>query len=127
MSPRPDYILLCRLLDSSLRPFSHLGAESLTQEMEKELLIALSQVFTQVNKWTHQFGSQSKFDTDEELDLSDNRHCLAKIIGDLVFLFAVNNPYAQHLVGNTLLAISKFVIAGAVGKSSFIFCVFSWN
>ncbi|XP_073065235.1 uncharacterized protein [Primulina eburnea] len=118
MSPRPEYILLCGFLDVALRPFSHLGAEFLSQETEKELLIALSQVFTQVKKWTHQLGSQSKFDPDEELDLSnsgdsylDNRHCLAKIIGDLVFLLAVNNPYAQHLVGNTLLASSKFVIA----------------
>ncbi|KZV47515.1 hypothetical protein F511_14587 [Dorcoceras hygrometricum] len=41
---------------------------------------------------------------------SDDCHCLAKIIGDLVFLFAVNNPFAQHLVETTLLAISKFVI-----------------
>lgn len=126
MSPRPEYILLCRLLDGALRPFSHLGAESLTQEMEKELLIALSQVYTQVKKWTHQFGSQSKFDTDEELDLSDNRHCLAKIIGDLVFLFAVNNPYAQHLVENTLLAISKFVIASGSSWEIFmhLLCLF---
>lgn len=139
MNPRPEYMLLCRLLDGALRPFSHLGAESFTQEMEKELLIALSQVFTQVKKWTDQFGSQSKFDTDEELDLSnsgeslvtataysDNLHCLAKIIGDLVFLFAVNNPYAQHLVGNTLLAISKFVIASGSSWEIFIhiLCLF---
>ncbi|XP_073141120.1 uncharacterized protein [Henckelia pumila] len=139
MSPQPECILLCRLLDGALRPFSNIGAGSLTQELEKELLIVLSQVFTQVKKWTHQFRSQSGFDIDEELELcnsgesivpttsySDNCHCLAKIIGDLVFLFAINNPYAQHSVGNTLLAISKFLIASGSSWETFMhmLCLF---
>ncbi|KAK6116196.1 hypothetical protein DH2020_050062 [Rehmannia glutinosa] len=40
----------------------------------------------------------------------DDRHCLANIIGDLMFLLAVNSRYAQHLVGNTLVAISEFLL-----------------
>ncbi|KAK6128914.1 hypothetical protein DH2020_037353 [Rehmannia glutinosa] len=48
----------------------------------------------------------------------DDRHCLANIIGDLMFLLAVNSRYAQHLAGNTLVAISEFLLTSLKLKSA---------
>ncbi|XP_011099304.1 uncharacterized protein LOC105177755, partial [Sesamum indicum] len=120
MSPRPEYLRLCRFLDESLHPFYNLAADSLTEETERDLLSALSQVFSQVKQWTNEFDSDEELSAESVDDRAcsvsatsylDNRHCLAKIIGDLMLLLAINIQYAQHLVGNTLVAISKFVLA----------------
>ncbi|KAL0343616.1 UNVERIFIED_CONTAM: hypothetical protein Sangu_1249000, partial [Sesamum angustifolium] len=120
MSPRPEYLRLCRLLDESLHPFYNLAADSLTDETERDLLIALSQVFSQVKQWTDEFDSDEELSPESVDDrtcslsatsYTDTRHCLAKIIGDLMLLLAVNIQHAQHLVGNTLVAISEFVLA----------------
>ncbi|KAL0350608.1 UNVERIFIED_CONTAM: hypothetical protein Sradi_4210000, partial [Sesamum radiatum] len=98
----------------------NLAADSLTDETERDLLIALSQVFSQVKQWTDEFDSDEELSAESVDDracslsatsYTDTRHCLAKIIGDLMLLLAVNIQHAQHLVGNTLVAISEFVLA----------------
>ncbi|KAK6129055.1 hypothetical protein DH2020_037216 [Rehmannia glutinosa] len=119
MSPRLEYRRLRRVLNESLQPFSDIASDALTEEIEKDLLIALSQVFRQVKQWTHDFDSDEELLVepvdDGECSVSspshlDDRHCLANIIGDLMFLLAVNSRYAQHLAGNTLVAISEFLL-----------------
>ncbi|XP_057770032.1 uncharacterized protein LOC130989894 isoform X2 [Salvia miltiorrhiza] len=121
MSPRPEYLRLRRLLHDSLHRFSDLTPYPLTQEIEKDLLIALSQIFRQVKQLIDEVDSDEEelledtacegeclIDATAQLD---NRHCLVTIIGDLMFLLAVNSQHAQHLVGNTLVAISEFLLA----------------
>ncbi|KAI3452073.1 hypothetical protein Pfo_008738 [Paulownia fortunei] len=174
MSPRPEYLRLCRLLDESLHPFSvnisttlftilsrnslffgillfyfcflkhfrlvlnifqDLASDSLTEEIEKDLLVALSQVFRQVKQWTHEYDSDEELLAepvdDGEYSFAanshlDNRHCLAKVIGDLMFLLAVNSRCAQHLAGNTLVAISEFLLTSDSGWDDFmqLLCLF---
>ncbi|KAL2504866.1 hypothetical protein Adt_20487 [Abeliophyllum distichum] len=126
MSPQSPYSRLSSLI-ASLSPYLELAPESLTKEIENHLLIALSQVFVQVKQWTHEFdsGSDSSSHSDEDsmempvdnsacsvvsTSYSDNRHCLAKIMVELMALLAAQNPYIQHLAGNTFVAISEFVI-----------------
>ncbi|KAG6398490.1 hypothetical protein SASPL_139952 [Salvia splendens] len=87
MSPRPEYMHLHRILHDSLHRFSDLSTSTFTQEIEKDLLISLSQVFRQVKQLV------------DELD------------SDEMFLLTINSRYAQHLVGNTLVAISEFLLA----------------
>ncbi|KAH6791424.1 hypothetical protein C2S51_006430 [Perilla frutescens var. frutescens] len=120
MSPRPEYLRLRRLVEESLHRFSNLASNTLTEEIEKDLLIALSQVFRQVKQLINDVDSDEELLADPVLDGgclidaaadSDNRHCLANTTGDLMFLLGVNSCYAQHLVGNTLVAISEFLLA----------------
>ncbi|KAL3813579.1 hypothetical protein ACJIZ3_014847 [Penstemon smallii] len=129
MSPRPEYLRLCLLLDDALRPFSDLSAISVTEELEKDTLIALSEVLRQVKQWTQEFDSDEEELTEsvdkrecstEAASYLDNRHCLAKFISDLIPLLAVNSRYTQHLVGNTLVAISEFVIASETSWDDFM-------
>ncbi|KAL1538938.1 hypothetical protein AAHA92_27623 [Salvia divinorum] len=121
MSPRPEYMRLRRLLHDPLHRFSDLATSTFTQEIEKDLLIALSQVLRQVKQLVDELDSDEEellastafdgeFVTDATAEL-DNRHCLAIIISDLMFLLTANSQYAQHLVGNTLVAISEFLLA----------------
>ncbi|KAH6765437.1 hypothetical protein C2S52_016420 [Perilla frutescens var. hirtella] len=120
MSPRPEYLRLRRLVEESLHRFSNLAINTLTEEIEKDLLIALSQVFRQVKQLINDVDSDEELLADPVLDGEclidaaadlDNRHCLANTTGDLMFLLGVNSCYAQHLVGNTLVAISEFLLA----------------
>ncbi|KAK4393354.1 hypothetical protein Sango_1806200 [Sesamum angolense] len=87
------------------------------------------EVFSQVKQWTDEFDSDEELSAesvdDRACSLSatsyiDTRHCLAKIIGDLtlafVHFFADAFACCQHstcsaLGGNTLVAISEFVLA----------------
>ncbi|KAL6551693.1 hypothetical protein OROGR_007847 [Orobanche gracilis] len=130
MSHRPEYRRLCRVLDESLQPFSDIIAlDSLTEEKEKDLLIALSQVFRQVKQWTSDFDSHEE----ELVEPVDNReclasstshlndhHCAAKIIGDMMSLLAVDSRYCQHLAGNILVAISEFLLTLGSGWEDFM-------
>ncbi|XP_042023707.1 uncharacterized protein LOC121770984 isoform X2 [Salvia splendens] len=121
MSPRPEHMRLHRLLHDSLHRFSDLSTSTFTQEIEKDLLISLSQVFRQVKQLVDELDSDEEelladtaFDGECFIDATaqlDNRHCLAIIIGDLMFLLTIKSQYAQHLVGNTLVAISEFLLA----------------
>ncbi|KAL3616472.1 hypothetical protein CASFOL_039862 [Castilleja foliolosa] len=119
MSPRPEYLRLRLLLDEFLQPFSDIAADSVTEEIEKDLLIALSQVFRQVKQWTLDFDSdeyyQQELSAVDDCECSDDRHFLHKIIGDLMFFLALNNRYAQHLTGNILVAISEFLLTSDIG------------
>ncbi|KAL8473636.1 hypothetical protein ACS0TY_029799 [Phlomoides rotata] len=116
---RPEYLRICRLLDESLHCFSDLASDSLSEEIEKNLLIALSQVFRQVKQLTNEYDSDEELlsepvnDSECSIDSTaslDNRCCLSKIIASLMSLLAVNSRYAQHLAVNTLVAISEFLL-----------------
>ncbi|PSR88005.1 Threonine protease PRSS50 precursor [Actinidia chinensis var. chinensis] len=125
----PEHSRLCRLIDESLRPFTYLQEEiavRLTKETEKDLLIVLSQVFKQIQLWTHEFDSDSDNGMGVEVPACDSKcsggmnlqcddheiHiCLTKIIGDLIHLLPVESLHVQHLASNVLVAISDYLVA----------------
>ncbi|XP_022149492.1 uncharacterized protein LOC111017910 isoform X2 [Momordica charantia] len=118
-------LLLCRLVDHSLRPFREDGVVLETKEKEKELLIALSRVVIEVQSWVQEIGGdsdsgeiqllasqeKSSYEWDQ---FSESHHCIANITSELVLLLGFENQYVKHLVGNVLAAISKFIILSGI-------------
>ncbi|XP_060192968.1 uncharacterized protein LOC132622379 isoform X2 [Lycium barbarum] len=110
---------LCCLINRYLRPYTENGSASLTKELEKQLLIALSQVYTEVKQWIKEYESDDSFDMAgnsvgggrrmTQLH-ADNHHCLTNVIEVLMVVVAKENPYIHHLVGNILVAVSDFLL-----------------
>ncbi|KAG8384459.1 hypothetical protein BUALT_Bualt04G0120000 [Buddleja alternifolia] len=113
MGASPEYLRLCRLLDEYLQSLPDLAAVSLTEKIEKDLLIALSKELLAEHVDDRECSVSTSL-------YSDNRHCLAKIIGDLMFLLAVKSQYVQHLAGNTLVAVAEFVVTSEMGWDDFM-------
>ncbi|EPS63044.1 hypothetical protein M569_11743, partial [Genlisea aurea] len=76
-------------------------------------------ILKQVQQWTHELDSEEV----ERLVESDDGQSFAaatlhsncceflpNMIGDLMLLLSIKNQYISHLVGNTLLAISEFLL-----------------
>ncbi|CAN4082847.1 unnamed protein product [Withania somnifera] len=111
---------LCYLIDHYLRPYTEPGSASLTKEMEKQLLIVLSQVYTEIKLWMKEYESDDSFDMEGNSvgggariipeSHADNHHCLTKFFEVLMVVVATENPYIHHLVGNILVAISDFLV-----------------
>ncbi|KAL8044405.1 hypothetical protein ABFX02_08G044200 [Erythranthe guttata] len=130
MSHRPECRRLCRRLSETLHPFSDLASDSVTEEIEKNLLIALSQVFREVKRWTHQLDSNEQELLAEPANdsqclvatnsNSNDHRCLDNIIGDLMRLLALNSRYSQHLAGNILVAVSEFLLTSDSGWDDFM-------
>nr|XP_016495522.1 PREDICTED: uncharacterized protein LOC107814598 isoform X2 [Nicotiana tabacum] len=89
-----EHSRLCCLIDHYLRPYTETGSASLTKEMEKQLLIALSQVYTEIKQWIKEYDSDNSSE-----DMAGNsvgggqiipeshahdHHCLTKVIGVLL-------------------------------------------
>lgn len=121
MSPGGEKCLrLCRLVDHCLRPFTEDGVVLESKGKEKELLVALSHVVTEVQRWVQEIDGDSDSEaiqmltsheknSDERDQSFESHHCMTKIVSELVLLLAFENPYVKHLVGNVLTAITKFV------------------
>ncbi|MCD7447401.1 hypothetical protein HAX54_028473 [Datura stramonium] len=124
-----EHSRLCCLIDHYLRPYTETGSTSLTKEMEKELLIALSQVYTEIKRWMREYESD---DSSDILGNSvgggqifpeshaANHHCLTNIIEVLMVVVATENPYVHHLVGNILVSVSDFFIESESCWSEYI-------
>ncbi|XP_060675020.1 uncharacterized protein LOC107424715 isoform X3 [Ziziphus jujuba] len=131
---------LCRLIDDSLRPYAvsvaftlleELDVVPMTKEKEKEILIALSQVFRQVQLWNQEFDSDSDNDSVLLLDCEsgcssgsgphyEEIQCLSKILADLIVLLTFESRYVQHLATNVLVVVSEFVAASGRNWDAFI-------
>ncbi|CAK9315225.1 unnamed protein product [Citrullus colocynthis] len=121
MSPGGEKCLrLCRLVDHCVRPFTEDGVVLESKGKEKELLVALSHVVTEVQRWVQEIDGDSDSEaiqmltsheknSDERDQSFESHHCMTKIVSELVLLLAFENPYVKHLVGNVLTAITKFV------------------
>ncbi|CAA0832766.1 Unknown protein [Striga hermonthica] len=129
MGPRPEHLRLRRLLDESLRPFSDTTAINLTEELEKDLLIALSQVLRRIKQWACDFDSDEEplaepvDDTECSVSFdshTDSCHSSNKFVGDLILLLNVESRYAQLLVENILVAISEFLLVSDSGWDDFM-------
>ncbi|XP_019185374.1 PREDICTED: uncharacterized protein LOC109180318 [Ipomoea nil] len=137
MSDQEVHLRLCSLIDDSLRPYVEVMPTSFNKENVKELLIALSQVCSQIKRWTVEFASDSDSDgveSDSDTEVTGNSagvglvpgseaespYSLAKSISVLMGLLAIEYPYVQHLVGNILVAISDFIVASGSSWDEFM-------
>ncbi|PHU27390.1 hypothetical protein BC332_05722 [Capsicum chinense] len=109
---------LCGLIDHYLRPYTETESASLTKAMEKKLLIALSQVYTEIKGWMKEEESDDSFDmagnsVEHRIipgSHADHHHFSTKFIEVLMIVVATENPYIHHLVGNILVAVSEFLV-----------------
>ncbi|KAJ0963400.1 hypothetical protein J5N97_028522 [Dioscorea zingiberensis] len=113
---------LCLLVDASLLPFIESKKPyGLKKEAERELLLSLSQVFREVQKWEEEFNSESNqgsvvnpiFSCETSLTSESppegGHNCLANIVSILVAFLTFESQFVQHVAGNILLAISIFL------------------
>ncbi|CAI0553897.1 unnamed protein product [Linum tenue] len=106
---------LCRLVEELLRPYFEpaVGSVSLTREKEKNLLIALSKVYREIQVWIREM----EVDSDEEITSSEcslevvheEHNCLMKVLADLILLLTVDSQYVQHSVGKIVVAVSELL------------------
>ncbi|KAG6725009.1 hypothetical protein I3842_02G012600 [Carya illinoinensis] len=119
-----DASRLCSLIDEYLRPYTEPQAAvvSLTKENEKAILIALSKVVKEIQLWTRKIDRFSDDGKKVESPYSsacscscsahsENDHCLAKIVANLVVLLTFDSQYVRHLAGNAISFVSKFLAA----------------
>ncbi|KAK6798471.1 hypothetical protein RDI58_006174 [Solanum bulbocastanum] len=100
-------------------PLQETGSASVTKETEKKLLIALSQVYTEIKLWMKEYESDDSFDMEGNSvgggriipeSHAANHHCLTNVIEVLMDVVAMENPYMNHLIGNILVAVSDFLV-----------------
>ncbi|XP_027770640.1 uncharacterized protein LOC107010310 isoform X3 [Solanum pennellii] len=115
-----EHSRLCSLIDHYLRPYTETGSTSVTKETEKELLVALSQVYAEIKLWMKEYESDNSFQDMEGNSVGGgriipeshaaNHHCLTNVIQVLMVVVAMENAYMNHLVGNILVAVSDFLV-----------------
>ncbi|KAH0697516.1 hypothetical protein KY290_015388 [Solanum tuberosum] len=114
-----EHSRLCSLIDCYLRLYTETGSASVTKETEKELLIALSQVYTEIKLWMKEYESDDSFEMEGNSvgggpiipeSHAANHHCLTNVIEVLMVVVAMENPYMNHLIGNILVAVSDFLV-----------------
>ncbi|CAI0429511.1 unnamed protein product [Linum tenue] len=79
--------------------------------MKKNLLIALSKVYGDIQVWI----PETEVDSDEKTmvseclseDVHEQHNCLMKVLADLILLLTVDSRYIQHSVGKIGKAVSK--------------------
>ncbi|XP_021633188.1 uncharacterized protein LOC110630150 isoform X3 [Manihot esculenta] len=131
MSSHSKFSSLCHLINDSVRPFTEPEVISLTNDKEKDLLIALSGVLREIQLMKLELDCDSDKEAapdpacDREYsDGSEMHHqelnCLIKILADLIALLTVESQFVQHLVGNILVVISELVAASGSEWDSFI-------
>ncbi|KAL9241546.1 hypothetical protein vseg_015649 [Gypsophila vaccaria] len=114
---------LCTFLHRTLHPTTKLKEISSSQEIQKNLLISLSQVVQEIRHWIDDEDTEVEQQSDgcssfESHSTEDD--CLANVVSVLVSLLNTDNKYAQHLVGNTFLVISEFLLACGDGWEKLI-------
>ncbi|XP_008813214.2 uncharacterized protein LOC103723905 isoform X2 [Phoenix dactylifera] len=112
---------LCDLITGSLVSFIESKPFPLTKESEKDLLLSLSRIFKEIQRWGKQFSNESE---QGALANSLNYHhcfmhldqhfgcdndCLANTISTMVTFLGVDSTFVQHLTGNILVAVSNFL------------------
>ncbi|WCJ31047.1 hypothetical protein M5689_012563 [Euphorbia peplus] len=129
---------LWRLVDDSLGPYTDMkkpdnvmmiSSRKDTTATEKDLLIALSQLWSQIQLIRKQHSDQeddhSESDTDTKSEIQHQHHnCSTKILAQLMILLTVESQFVQHLAGNILVAVSVFVAQSGKEWDSFIHSLF---
>ncbi|XP_065874648.1 uncharacterized protein [Euphorbia lathyris] len=138
MSRDSSFSRLFRLIDDALRPYTDMQKPEVvcsTKDKEKDLLIALSQVWREIQLMKQELDCDSDEDEDsesdgdkkssEEAELQHEYHnCSTEILATLMILLTVESQFVQHLVGNILVVVSEFVAQAAKEWDSFISSLF---
>ncbi|CAN1225215.1 hypothetical protein LINGRAPRIM_LOCUS961 [Linum grandiflorum] len=122
---------LCSLVDESLRPFIselEIGSVRYTKEKEKDLLIALSKVYTEIQVWIRQL----EVDSVEENTVSEclleaaheDHNCLMRILDESILLLTVDSRFIKHSVGKILVTISEFLDISGSKSDAFVDSLF---
>lgn len=106
---------LCRLINDSLHPFTESEKTSLSKEEEKNLLIILSQVSTEIRRLIRTTNSSSSSNPN-----SENHQFLSNALSNLIALLTLESPYIQHLAGNVLATLSEFVASSGKNWDFFV-------
>ncbi|KAI9089218.1 hypothetical protein K1719_029497 [Acacia pycnantha] len=122
MSPSSDLSWLCRLIDESLRSYIEPNVVVLIckeKEVEKEVLVALSQVFRKIQQRIQESVSKEeetvvKTVPNEESPCGLNlhsaaHHCMSNVVTDMMILLTVKSQFVQHLTVKVLALTSKFL------------------
>ncbi|XP_042508358.1 uncharacterized protein LOC122084296 isoform X3 [Macadamia integrifolia] len=136
MSCSPELSRLCSLIKDVLRPYAEKDSVELTKDEEKDLLITLSKISREIQRWGDEIESDSDNETVAnhvfdvkclpELDSPSGGHsCLVEIVSVVVIFLKVGSQYIKHLAGNLLVVISKFIAkAGSKqGGFAYLLCV----
>ncbi|EOA23365.1 hypothetical protein CARUB_v10019578mg, partial [Capsella rubella] len=85
-----------------------------TKEVEKDLLLSLSQVLREIQSWISEIVSDSMVEEGEETvdheDETANALCLERVVADLVGLLGMKNVHVKHLAGNILVEVSECLV-----------------
>ncbi|XP_055804769.1 uncharacterized protein LOC129873662 isoform X2 [Solanum dulcamara] len=141
-----EHSRLCSQMEHFLRPYTETGSASLTKETEKQLLVSLSQVYTEIKRWMKEYEFDESFDMAGNIvdggqvipeSHAANHHCLSNVFEVLCCNFvtilmknnlvwspvaqmvvvAMENPYMNHLVGNILVAVSEVLVESIRDKT----------
>ncbi|XP_028764021.1 uncharacterized protein LOC114722220 isoform X2 [Neltuma alba] len=122
MSTSGELLWLCRLIDESFRSYIERDVVVLIckeQEMEKEVLVALSQVLRKI-----QLRMQEPVSKEEETVVktvpneeslcglsrrSAAHHCMSNVVTNMTILLTVKSQFVQHLAVKALALITKFL------------------
>ncbi|KAJ4967529.1 hypothetical protein NE237_019378 [Protea cynaroides] len=120
MSCSPELSRLCSLIKDALRSYAEKELVELTKDEEKDLLITLSKISREIQRWVDDIESDSENDSSAnhdigvkcfpELDPSSGGHsCLVEIVSVVAIFLEVGSQYIKHLAGNLLFVISNFI------------------
>ncbi|KAF9611382.1 hypothetical protein IFM89_032051 [Coptis chinensis] len=120
MRCRSEYARLCCLINRTLSPFTTEQLRqlcSLTKEKEKNLLIILSQISREIQRWDDEVGV---------VECSgDYHHCLPSIVSLLVLFLNVESRYVRHATTNVLVVISNFLVTSGGEWDGFLHLLFA--
>ncbi|KAL2333628.1 hypothetical protein Fmac_014841 [Flemingia macrophylla] len=134
MSPAGELRWLCRLLGESLRPFTEpRSSVYISQENEKQILIASSQVVAKLQVRIREVDSraEAKRAPKEERLCGSNQHCtvdqcLRTIVAEMMVLLTVKSEFVQHVAVNALVLTSQFVYTTGNNWDGFIRFLCFW-
>ncbi|KAG1368562.1 hypothetical protein COCNU_14G010300 [Cocos nucifera] len=112
---------LCDLIPGSLLSFIESKPFPLTKESEKDLLLSLSRVSKEIQRWGKEFRDESEQGAlmnslinhncfmHLERQFGFDNDCLANTISTMVTCLGVDSTFVQHLTGNILVAVSSIL------------------
>ncbi|CAN8254797.1 unnamed protein product [Cochlearia groenlandica] len=111
------------LIDRCIRRYTEREVDSPIKEVEKELLLSLSQVLREVQSWIADISRDvmaeagvMPLDYEKETGSASygpetkEYQCLERIVADLVGLLSMKNMHVQHLAGNILVEVSESLV-----------------
>ncbi|CAA7019431.1 unnamed protein product [Microthlaspi erraticum] len=113
------------LIDRCVRPYDGRDVNSPTKEMEKDMLLSLSQVLREIQSWRIEIGRDVSAEAGENGAASYGPEskeylCLERLVADLVGLLGVKSVHVQHLAGSILVEVSESLVESGSQWDDFI-------